>query len=208
MNDRIRYETDTLRGMAICMMIAMLLSFFISCSGGKKEFVDFEFDSETSYNVKSTDVTMFISDSGITRYRLETKAWYIFDEASEPYYYFPEKIHGERLDTLFRVEAVFDADTAYYYTKKKLMKFINNVKVVNLEGQQFETSLLYYDNAEGRYYSDQFIRITKGDFVNTGTGFEANQTLTEYRIFNSKAEIPIQENTPADSIAVEIPPPL
>jgi LPS export ABC transporter protein LptC len=208
MNDRIRYETDTLRGMAICMMIAMLLSFFISCSGGKKEFVDFEFDSETSYNVKSTDVTMLISDSGITRFRLETKAWYIFDEASEPYYYFPEKVHGERLDTLFQVEAVFDADTAYYYIKKKLMKFINNVKVVNLEGQQFETSLLYYDNAEGRYYSDQFIRITKGDFVNTGTGFEANQTLTEYRIFNSTAEIPIQENTPADSIAVEIPPPL
>ena len=208
MNDRIRYETDTLRGMAICMMIAMLLSFFISCSGRKKEFVDFEFDSETSYNVKSTDVTMLISDSGITRFRLATKEWYIFEEAAEPYNYFPEKVHGEQLDTLFRVEARFDADTAYYYIKKKLWILIGNVKAVNLEGEQFETYLLYWDDSEERIWSDQFIRITRGDFVNTGTGFESNRTLTEYRIFNSKAEIPIQENTPADSIAVEIPPPL
>ena len=209
MKYRFHYETDSLRGIAIfCMVIAMPLYFLAACSwGGKKEFVDFEFDNETSYNLKSTGVTMSISDSGITRYRLETNEWYIFDEASEPYYYFPDKIHGERLDTLLRVEYVFDADTAYYYTNKKLWKFINNVKVINLEGQQFETSLLYHDNAEGRFYSDQFIRVTKGEFVNSGAGFEANQTLTEYRIFNSKAEIPIQENTPADSTVLENSPP-
>jgi len=206
MKYRFRYETDRLSGMAIfCMLIAMPLYFFISCSWGKKEFVDFEFDSETSYNVKSTGVVMLISDSGITRFRVETQEWYIFEEASEPYNYFPEKIHGEQLDTLFRVEASFDADTAYYYYKRKLWKLIGNVKAVNLAGEQFETSLLFWDEAEERIYSDQFIRITKGEFINTGTGFEANQTLSEYRIFNSTAVIPIQENTPTDSTAIETP---
>ena len=185
------------------VMIVMSLCFFISCGSGKKEFVDFEFDSEMSYTMKSTDVEMFISDSGITRFRLQTKAWYIFDEASDPYYYFPEKVHGEQLDTLFNVEAVFDADTAYYYTNKKLWIFIENVKVVNLAGEQFETSLLYWDNAEERIHSNQFIRITKGDFINTGTGFEANQTLTQYSIFNSTAEIPIEEKTQINTTTTE-----
>ena len=187
----------------ICMMIAMLFYFFISCSGGKKEFVDFEFDSETSYNMKTTDVTLLISDSGITKFRLETKEWYVFDEATEPYYYFPKKIHGEQLDTLLRVEAYFDADTAYYYSNKKLWKLIDNVKAINLTGELFETSLLYWDNAEERIYSDQYIRITKGEFINAGTGFEANHTLTEYQIFNATAVIPFEENTSADSIAQE-----
>lgn len=205
MKYRFHCETDSLCGMAIiCMMIAMPLSFFISCTWGKKEFVDFEFDNETSYNVKSTEVIMLISDSGVTRYRLETKEWLMFDEASEPYNYYPEKVHGERLDTLFNVEAAFDADTAYYFTKKKLWKFINNVKVVNMEGEQFETSLLFWDDTNERIYSDQFIRITKGEFINTGTGFESNQTLTEYQIFNAQAEIPFEEEiAPADSTAIE-----
>ena len=185
------------------MMIAVPFYFFISCGGGKKDYIDFVFDSETSYNVKSTDVTMFISDSGITKFKLVTKTWYIFEEAAEPYYYFPDKVHGEQLDTLFNVEACFDADTVYYYYKKELWKFIDNVKAVNLAGDQFETSILYWDNADERIYSDQFIRITRGDFINTGTGFESNQTLSEYRIFNSTAEIPIEENTPADSTAKE-----
>jgi len=195
------FKNSRFRSIAIiCMMIAMLLYFFISCSGGKKEFVDFEFDRETSYNMKTTDVTLLISDSGITKFRLETKEWYVFDEAAEPYYYFPQKVHGEQLDTLLRVEAYFDADTAYYYSQKKLWKLINNVKAVNLEGQLFETSLLYWDNTEGRIYSDQFMRITKGEFINSGIGFEANQTLSEYKIFNATAEIPFEENISTDTI--------
>ena len=204
MKYRFHCETDSLRGMAIfCMMIAMSLYFFISCSWGKKEFVDFEFDSETSYNMKTTEVTMFISDSGITKFKLVTKEWYVFDEAAEPYYYFPEKVRGEQLDTLLNVVAEFQADTAYYYANKKLWKLIDNVEAVNQENVQFETSLLYWDNAEGRIYSDQFIRITKGEFINTGRGFESNQTLTEYRIFNSTAVIPVEENAPTDSTAQE-----
>ena len=205
MKYRFHNETDSLRGMAIfCMMIAVPLYFFISCSWGKKDFVDFEFDSETSYNMKTTEVTMLISDSGITKFRLETQEWYVFDEASEPYYYFPEKVSGEQLDTLLNVVAEFHADTAYYYSNKKLWKLIGNVKAINQENAQFETSLLYWNNAEGRIYSDQFIRITKGEYINTGTGFESNQTLSEYSIFNSTAEIPLQENAPTDSIAQEI----
>lgn len=206
MKYRFRNEANNLSGMAIiCLMIAMPFCFLGSCSG-KKGFADFEFDSEAFYNVKSSDVIMLISDSGITRFRLETKAWLIFEEAQEPYNYFPEKIHGERLDTLLNVEAVFDADTAYYYYRKKLWKLVNNVKAVNLAGEQFETDLLFWNDAEERIYSDQFIRITKGEFINTGTGFESNRTLSDYRIFNATAEIPFQENTPADSTATEITP--
>ena len=192
------------QSMAIFLrMIAMFLFFSITGCRENKELVDIVFDKELSYTMRDTEARTFVSDSGITRLKIEAKEWLIFNEATEPYWFFPEKFNAERFDTLLRVEASFNADTAYNYTGKKLWKFIGNVKAVNMEGHVFETSLLFWDENEGKIYSDQFIRITKGDFVNTGTGFESNQVLTEYRIFNAQAEIPIQENTPVDTVNIE-----
>ena len=188
-------------------MIAMLLFLSIIGCRENKELVEIVFDKELSYTMKETEIQSFVSDSGITRIKMEAKEWLIFDEATEPYWFFPEKFYAEKFDTLLQVEASFDADTAYNYTKKNLWKFIGNVKAVNFDGEVFETSLLFWDRNEAKIYSDQFIRITKGDFVNSGTGFESNETLTQYWIFNSKAEIPVQENIPADTTTIDYTPP-
>ena len=199
------FLNDTTPNMAIFLrMIAIFLFFSSTACREKKELVDIVFDNELSYTMRDTDAQTFISDSGITRIRMEAKEWLVFDEATEPYWYFPEKFHAERFDTLFQVEASFDADTAYYYTKKKMWKFVDNVRAVNLEGELFETSLLYWDENEEKIYSDQLIRITKGEFINIGTGgFESNHTLTKYRLFSAKAEIPVQENMPEDTVFIE-----
>ncbi|MDR2765162.1 MAG: LPS export ABC transporter periplasmic protein LptC [Tannerella sp.] len=204
MAHRLLRETDK-QGIAILSgAIAMLLLIlFVSCEREKKEMVDIVFDREQTCTMKATDVSTLISDSGVTRYKMETKEWLFFEEASEPYWYFPEKVHVEKFDTLFQPEASIDADTAYYFTKKKLWKLIGNVEVENLQGERFETSLMYWDQNEERIYSDQYIRITKGQFVNTGIGFESNQRLTKYRIFRPAAEIPFRKNAPGDSTAVD-----
>jgi len=181
--------------------------FFVSCSFDKKEFVDIAFDPETHYTMKALSVSTLVSDSGVTKYRAEAQEWFVFDKAKEPYWYFPEKVHLEKFDSLFNIEAVFDADTAYYYSKPKLWKFIGNVYARNLAGEQFETSLLFWDQNTEKVYSDQFIRITRDEFVNTGVGFESNQTLTNYRIFNSEAVIPVKESA-RDTTETENSPPI
>jgi LPS export ABC transporter protein LptC len=199
---RLFRETDR-QGIAILFgAIAMLLlTGFVSCEREKKELVDIVFDREQTYTMRSTDISQLISDSGVTRYKVETKEWLVFEEASEPYWYFPEKLHVEKFDTLFRPEAIIDADTVYFFTKKKLWKLIGNVEIENMQGERFETSLMYWDQNTEKIYSDQYIRITKGDFVNTGIGFESNQQLTKYRIFRPAAEIPFREKAP-DSTAI------
>lgn len=185
----------------VAMLFLLIVGWIlVSCSRERREWVDIVFNKETTPTMRATGVLTFISDSGITRYKMETAEWLFFDEASEPYWYFPSRIHVEKFDTVFRVEASIDADTAYYYTKKKLWKLVSNVEVSNLSGERFESPLLYWDQTRERIYSDEFIRITKGDFVNTGIGFESNQTLTRYEIFHAGAEIPIQD-APVDSTA-------
>ncbi|MDR2138347.1 MAG: LPS export ABC transporter periplasmic protein LptC [Tannerella sp.] len=200
---RLLRKTDK-QGMAILSgAVAMLfLGLSVSCEREKREMVDINFDREQTCTMKATDVSTLISDSGVTRYRMVTKEWLFFEEAQEPYWYFPEKVHVEKFDTLFRPEAGMEADTAYFFTKRKLWKLIGNVAIENLQGERFETSIMYWDQNEERIYSDQYIRITKGQFVNTGIGFESNQQLTKYRIFRPAAEIPFR-NRASEPVAVD-----
>ena len=187
--------------------VAMLLFCSLAaCNREVKEEVEIGFNPDSTDTMKAVDVVTLVSDSGITRYKVQTHEWYMFGEASEPYWYFPKKLHLEKFDSLFRVEASVDADTAYFYQHRKLWKLIGHVRVRSLQGEQFETSVLYWDQNLEKVYSDQFIRITKGEFVNTGQGFESNQALTQYRIFNSAAEIPFEDRS-IDSTNTAPPPP-
>lgn len=193
----------------VFMAVAMLLFCFLAaCNREVKEEVEIGFNPDSTYTMKAVDVVTLVSDSGITRYKVQTHEWYMFGEASEPYWYFPKKLHLEKFDSLFRVEASVDADTAYFYQHRKLWKLIGHVRVRSLQGEQFETSVLYWDQNLEKVYSDQFIRITKGEFVNTGQGFESNQALTQYRIFNSAAEIPFEDRSPDSADDTAPPPPV
>ena len=177
----------------------MFILLSTSCGKENKEVVDVSFDPEKSYTMKALDISMLISDSGITRYRLNTKKWLVFEKAAEPHWYFPDGVYVEKFDTLFRAEASIKADTAYYYDKKGLWKLIGNVKVSSLAGERFETSLLFWDQRTEKVYSDKFIRIEQAERVITGIGFESNQSMTLYKIFNPQGVFPVSESR-ADSL--------
>lgn len=181
------------------LVIVMLLLFSASCGKEKKDVVEVQFDPEHTYTLRTTDVTNLISDSGITRYRLSAKEWLVYGKAADPYSYFPEGIYVEKFDTLFQTEASIKADTAYNYDKRGLWKLVGNVVVNNLQGDNFRTSVLYWDQKKEKIYSDQYIRIEQEDQVITGIGFESNQDMTNYRIFNSTGIFPVNE-APDDSI--------
>ena len=170
----------------ILVVVVMLLLFTASCNGDNKEVVVVAFDPETTYTLRTTDYTTQFSDSGITRYRATAKEFLKFD-------------------TLFNIEASLKADTAYNYEKKGLWKLIGNVKVENLEGKKFETSLLFWDQKEEKVYSDKYIRIQEEDKIITGVGFESNQNMTQYKIFNSQGIFPVSESATTDSTPNTVP---
>lgn len=186
---------------ALCTVV-MLLLFSASCSREKKEVVVVAFDPEKTYTMKANDVSSLISDSGITRYRLKAKEWLVFGKAADPHWYFPKGIYVEKFDTLFRTEASIKADTAYYFDKKGLWELIGNVEIESLQGEHFETPHLFWNQKEEKVYSDQYIRIEQADKVITGIGFESNQNMTQYKIFNSQGVFPVSESRP-DSIAAD-----
>ena len=162
----------------------VVLLLFSSC-GGKKKILGEAITERDSLPVMETSkITTLISDSGVTRYRINTDEWLVFDKKRPTYWAFEKGLYLEKFDSLFNVDASIQADTAYYYDRQKLWKLIGNVDVKNLKGERFNTELLYWNQTTQKVYSDKFIRIEQPDRVITGHGFDSNQQMTSYVIHN------------------------
>ena len=167
-----------------------------SCSGKDKNLAEAIHERDSLPSMESLGVTTLISDSGITRYKIVTEEWVIFDKKNPPHWAFEKGVYLEKFDTLFHIDASIKADTAYYYDKKKLWELKGNVQVRSQRGDKFETPLLFWDEKKEKVYSDQFIKIEQEDKVITGYGFESNQELTEYEIKNTTGIFTIEDTAP------------
>lgn len=167
---------------------------FMVCPSCKKEKTDTIANFENRKAVPGMfvdSVTTLISDSGRIRYKVLAQTWKVYDQADEPYWFFPDKVYFERFNDSLEVESVVEGDTARYFTDLKLWELKNNVLVKNMSGEQFETNLLYWNQDQHRVYSDSFIRIQQEDQILTGYGFESNESLTKYKIFKIKGVFPM-----------------
>ncbi|MDD2513756.1 MAG: LPS export ABC transporter periplasmic protein LptC, partial [Proteiniphilum sp.] len=164
----------------------------------------FSYDPEQVPTMITDSVTTLISDSGITRYKLVADEWKVFDKAAEPYWFFPEGIYLERFTPDFSIEATVVADTAWYYTRKKLWKLNKNVHVENMKGEIFDSEELFWDQENERVYSESYIVIKRGVTEIKGYGFESNQAMTDYRIFRPHdGKLPFDDRPRSDSLQMD-----
>ncbi|MEE0921350.1 MAG: LPS export ABC transporter periplasmic protein LptC [Paludibacteraceae bacterium] len=143
--------------------------------------------------LEGTDVTTLISDSGVTRYRIKAKKWLVFDKADTPYWEFPEGIYLEKFNMDLEADATVEADYAYYNEPAQRWTLKGNVEAMNLEGEKFETPLLYWDQKSESVYSDSSITITRETSIIKGVGFQSNQEMTNYTIQYPTGVFPIEE---------------
>lgn len=174
------------KSMSITIVLAtiVMLLLFPSCGGKQKAVGEAITERDSLPMMQTMGVTTLISDSGVTRYRVNTEEWQVFDRKTPPYWAFERGIYLEQFDSIFDIEASIKADTAYYYNKDRLWKLVGNVDIQNRKGERFNTELLYWNEATQKVYSDKFIRIQQPDRVITGHGFDSNQQMTIYNIRN------------------------
>lgn len=202
---RLRYNVcKGCGGMANGIGILVVLMLLLSCSGKKNAPVALAAPRDSLPVMDTEKVTTLISDSGVTRYRIETEEWLVYDRKNPSYWAFEKGLYLEKFDTLFRVEASIQSDTAYYYDKMRLWKLQGHVDVKNQKGERFNTELLFWDQNKQRVYSDRFIRIEQPDRVITGYGFESNQEMTIYTIYKPEGIFYVDEGAgTADSVKTD-----
>ncbi len=152
-------------------------------------------------------VTTLISDSGITRYRIEAPQWCVYDRTQPKYQEFPAGIYLEQFDENLSVLASLKSDYAHYDEDAQRWKLTGNVHALNHKGEQFDTQELNWDQHAHRVYSDQYIRITREKSIIEGVGFDSNEEMTKYTILHPTGVFPIDENEetaqPANGIELQ-----
>lgn len=175
-----------------------------ACSGSKNEMVKGFDDATEVPTLRTLDVETLISDSGITRYRIKAPEWLIYENAKEPYWYFPRGLHVEKFDSVFATEALIQGDTATYFKTKQLWRLDKNVRIENIKEEVFLTSQIFWDQRKREIYSDSFIHIETPDEVIEGYGFTSNEQMTRYRIRRTSGIFPIKRDSVAsDSSRVD-----
>ena len=179
--------------------------FLLSCGKGKDAISMVSVDADLLPTIHGEDISSLISDSGITRYRLQAKVWDIYSNDTFPYWFFPKGIYLEQFDSLFRVQGSITADTAYFYEKDDLWRLKGNVRIQNLNGEKFETSELFWnrkapENSVNAIYTDEMIRVDRGDVILVSRGFRSDHYMNNYRFFGNRTEAIIVEDQPVSSV--------
>lgn len=184
----------------VCWTIVMLL-LFPSCSDKKHPLAAAIQNRDSLPIMKTLGVSTLISDSGVTRYRITTKEWLIYDRKKPAYWSFEKGLYLEKFDSTYHIDASIKADTAYYFSDKKLWELRGHVLIKNLKGDKFSTSQLFWDQSTEKVYSNKFIRIEQKDKVITGQSFESNQQMTIYTIKKTVGAIPIVDKKVTPAVA-------
>jgi len=139
-------------------------------------------------------VSTLISDSGITRYRINAGRWQVYDKAEPSYWEFIDGVYLEKFSEALEVEASIEADYAKYLDQQGLWELTGHVHAKNEKGEQFDTPQLFWNQNTERIYSDSTITIRRATSTIVGVGFQSNQTMTEYTILQPTGFFPVEDD--------------
>jgi len=182
--------------MHLLVVSALILfsSAFSSCRKEQKINVAASLNPKKMPTMTTTDVATLISDSGRTQYKIVTPVWYVFDEVDTPYWNFPKGIYLQKYDRSFKVIATIAADSARFFQQEKLWQLEGNVEMKKAPRDLFLSQRLFWDQRQGKIYSDTFIHIENATHTLEGTGFISNDRLTVYRILKPTGIFPVDRS--------------
>jgi len=174
-------------------VILMLALLFCACGQSSVGQSDRTESRDQTPVAVTENVMTLISDSGITRYRIEAPQWLIYDKTDPAYQEFPQGIYLEQFDEQMTVKASLQADYAYYHEVDQIWTLRGNVHALNRKGEQFDTPALFWNQKTHRVYSDTTINITREKSIIKGVGFDSNEEMSKYTILNPTGVFPIDE---------------
>lgn len=138
-----------------------------------------------------------MSDSGIVVMQLETAVQNNFENGDQEW---PQGFYIEWYNSRGQVTSYFTANYVYFTKADNLYHAEGNVIVKSIaKKDELNTEELFWDQTEGKFYTDKFVTINSDDEVHTGEGMESNQDFTEYRILKPNGTFTLEDdpNRPA-----------
>lgn len=150
--------------------------------------VDESQPSETAKNVE-----LIYSDSGRVMIKLISPLLnrYINEE---PYFEFPDGLHLFFYDSVMNVKSELTANYGINWENKKMMEVKDDVVITNHDKNEvLNTEHVIWDQRIKKIYSDVFVKRTTPNGVLYGEGFDANESLTSWKLHKPRGEFLFDE---------------
>lgn len=167
-------------------ILVLPLSLFLSCSKANEHTAPAIHDRDSVSMMVSYGVNTLVSDSGVIKYRIVSECWDVNTIRDPSRWTFLKGIFVEQFDENFHVQLYVQADTAWYYDKKKLWELRGRVSVRNVEGLIFRSEELFWDGMVHELYSYKPSVVITPERVLSGTYFRSDERMTRYTISNSE----------------------
>ena len=171
----------------------------ISCSGeGKAED---DGSREKLITQQSDTLTIISSDNGVKSYRFYAPLMERYEFAKEPYMEFRRGVNVVTYDSLQQVKSTLVADYAIYFENQKLWEAKGDVKTTNDQGHVLETQQLFWNQTTKKIYSNIDSRITQGQDVLVGIGFESDEDFKEWEFRRPRGKLAVDTEPNRDTTA-------
>jgi LPS export ABC transporter protein LptC len=162
----------------------------ISCEN-KTDLPKFEFLTLPSVTVKNFQ-TVF-DDSGKVQLILTAPLMEKYDNKDAPYTEFREGIKAVFWDGKDVPSGSVTSKYAKYTDSDNTWELKDSVVVIDANKVKLETELLNWNQQKDQIYTDRFVKITDGDQVMQGFGFESDSHLQHRRIKQVSATMYIKD---------------
>lgn len=185
----------SLRHFCICISYIIAIFFLSSCNDQKKvKVANMGASLDSMYLMMTKNVDMIISDSGVTKYKMKAKIWYIYDREDKKQWYFPEGLTVSSLDTTVNNKTYLRADTGIYYTDLERWELKGHVQFWGRNGSKLFTPHLFWNKSTREVYSnDSTYFYTDGKELR-GQSFSAMDDLSQYTIYDNKGKFDFDED--------------
>lgn len=140
---------------------------------------------------EAEDVEMYYSEKDLVKVKLKAKKIYEFQNGDRE---FPEGIYLEFFDEFGTKTSTLQANSAYYFKEENKWRGRGKVEVINTTKQeQLNTEELFWKPDTKKIFTDKFVTIKLQNEVIYGTGLDAAQDLSTYKITNPEGEFLVED---------------
>ncbi|MEB2773785.1 LPS export ABC transporter periplasmic protein LptC [Algoriphagus sp. D3-2-R+10] len=179
-------------------MKTSLFSFVLICiialTSSCREDVDASAIEVYKGPMKSTlNIHLIQSDSAIVRSEIKAPKQLEFANGNLE---FPDGIEIQIFEKDGQLSTTIRADRGYFLKAESTFKGEGDVQVHNLiKDQKLQSEELFWDQIKKIIYTEKFVRIQNGGAFSYGSGFEADETFTNYSLKDPRdGQIEISED--------------
>ncbi|MEN2280615.1 LPS export ABC transporter periplasmic protein LptC [Algoriphagus sp. SE2] len=128
------------------------------------------------------NINLVQSDSAIVRSQIKAAKQLEYENGNLE---FPEGIDIQFFDEEGNITTTMKANKGYYLREDNLYKGVGDVQVENmLKDQSLKAEEMFWNPNKKQIYTEKFVTVRDGQTLFNGTGMEADESFTNYKLKN------------------------